>query len=74
MASYEDNTSYSKDWIFDSDCTVHVCSQKKLFNNSFVTKKEEIVKMLDGSACEIIGSRTVKVTGRDGTVRALEAV
>ena len=32
------------------------------------------VKMVDGSACEIIDTETVKVTGRDGTVRALEAV
>jgi len=30
--------------------------------------------MVDGSACKVISTRTVKVTGRDGTVRALEAV
>ena len=30
--------------------------------------------MVDGSACEVIGTGTVKVTGRDKTVRALEAV
>jgi len=29
--------------------------------------------MVDGSACEVIGTVTVKVTGRDGTVHALEA-
>ena len=37
-------------------------------------QEEGIVKMVDGSACEVIVTRTVKVTGRDGTVRALEAV
>ena len=51
MTSYKDNTSQGKGWIFDSGSTVYVCSQKKLFNNSLVVKKEEIVKMLDGSAC-----------------------
>ena len=74
MASYEDKTSQRKGWIFDSGSTVHACSQKELFNNSLVAKEEEIVKMVDGSACEVIGTGTVKVTGREGTMRALEAV
>jgi len=74
MISYENNTSQGKGWIFDSGSTVHVCSQKELFNNSLVVKEEGIVKMVDGSVCEIIGTGTVKVTGRDGIVRALEAV
>ena len=26
MASYEDNTSQGKDWIFDSGSTIYVCS------------------------------------------------
>ena len=39
MASYEDNTSQGKGWIFDSGNTVHVCSQKELFNNSLVEKE-----------------------------------
>ena len=30
--------------------------------------------MVDGSACKVIGTGTVKVTGRDETIRALEAV
>ena len=30
--------------------------------------------MVDGLTCEIIDTRTIKVIGRDGTVRALEAV
>ena len=74
MASYEDNTYQGKSWIFDSDSTIHVCSQKELFNNYLVAKEEVIVKMVDGSACEVIGTGIVKVTRRDGTVRALEAV
>ena len=39
-----------------------------------VTKEEGIIKMMDGSACEVIGTGTVKVIGRDGIVCALEAV
>ena len=64
MASYKDNTSQGKSWIFDSGSTVHVCSQKELFN-SLVAKEEGIVKMVDGSACEVIGTGTVKVTERN---------
>jgi len=30
--------------------------------------------MVDGSACEVIDTRIVKVTKRDKTMRALEAV
>ena len=73
MASYKDNNSQSKGRIFDSGSTVHVCFQKELFN-SLVANEEGIVKMVDGSACEVIGTGTVKVTERDGTVRALETV
>ena len=65
MTSYEDNTSQSKGWIFDSDSTVHVCSQKEMFN-SLVAKEEGTFKMVDGSACEIIGTGTVKVTEKMG--------
>ena len=73
MAYYENNTSHDRGWIFDSGSTIYVYSQKELFN-SLVAKEEGIVKMVDGLACEVIGTGTVKVTGRDGTVRALEAV
>ena len=66
MASYECNTSQDKCWIFDSGSTVHVCSQKKLFNSLVVTE-EETAKMMDDSACKVIGTGTVNVTERDGT-------
>jgi len=39
-----------------------------------VAKEEGIVKMVDGSACEVIGTETVKITERDVTMRALEGV
>ena len=39
-----------------------------------VAKEERIVNMVDGSAYEDIGTVTVKITGRDGTTCALEAV
>ena len=45
-----------------------------MFNNSLVPKEEEIVKIVDGSTCENIGSGTIKVIGRDGIVHAPEAV
>ena len=50
MASYEDNISQGKSRIFDSSSTVHVCSQKELFN-SLIAKEKRIAKMVDGSAC-----------------------
>jgi len=52
---------------------VHVCSQKELFN-SLVAKEEWTVKMVDGSVCEVINTRTMNVTGRDEMVRALKAI
>jgi len=72
MASYiEDNTSQSKDWIFDSGSTVYVYSQNELFGNSLVKKEKEVVIMVDDS---IISTETVKVKEREGTVRSLETV
>jgi len=46
---------------------------KELFN-SLIVKKEGIVKMVDGSACEVIGTRAIKVKENDRMVHALEAI
>ena len=62
MSSYiEDKTSQGENWIFDSSSTVHVCSQKELFN-FLVAKERVIVKMVDGSTCEVISIGIIKVT------------
>ena len=61
---------------FKIGSAVHVCSQKEMFN-SLVTKEEETVKIVDGSALARFrghGTGTVNSTGRDGTVHALETV
>ena len=50
MAFYEHNTSQDKGWIFDSASTLHVCSQKKLFN-FLIVKEEGTVKMVDDTTC-----------------------
>jgi len=39
-----------------------------------VAKEEEIAKMVDGSPCEVNSTGTVKVTERNGMVRALEVI
>ena len=74
MTSYEEDTSQVKGWIFDLGSTVHVCSQKELFNNSLVAKEEGIVKIVDDSACEVIGTGTVKIIEKYGMLYALEAI
>ena len=63
----------NKGWILDSDSTVHVCFYKEIFN-SFVTKEDRTVKIVDGSACEVIDTGTVNLTARYRTVLALKAV
>jgi len=42
--------------------------------NFLVVKEEGTIKMVDDSACEVIGIRTVTITCKDGMVRGLEAV
>ena len=39
-----------------------------------VAKEKGTVKIVDDSACEVIDTGTIKVTRRDRTLRALEAV
>ena len=74
MITYnEDNTSQGKNWIFDSGSTIYVCSHKEMFN-SLISKEEGTVKMVDDSACEVISTRIVNVTYRDGTMCALEVI
>ena len=68
-----DNISTYKNWILDTSSAVHVCSQKEVFN-SLIAKEERIVKIVDGPACKVVCTGTVNVTGRDGTVHALEEV
>ena len=46
---------------------------KELFN-FLVAKEDGTVKMVDSSTYKVIGTGTIKVIKRDGTVRALEAV
>jgi len=56
MASYvEDNNSQGKNQIFYYGSTVHVYSQKELFN-SLIVKKKGTIKMIDGSVCKVIGT------------------
>ena len=75
MASYvEDNTSHDKSSIFDSGNTVHIRSHKELFNNFLVAKEDGVVIMMDGSACEVIDTGTIKVIERDRMVHALKVV
>jgi len=52
---------------------IHVCSQKEMLN-SLIAKEERTIKMVDGSACKVIGTRIIKVTERDEMVHPLEAV
>ena len=73
LMAFIDNTSTDKGWILDSGSVVHVYSQKEMFN-SLIAKEERTVKMLDGSACEVIDTRTINVRGRDETMHALEVV
>ena len=47
---------------------------KKEWFNTLVVKEERTVKMVDGSACKVISTGTVKATKRNGTMRALEVV
>ena len=42
--------------------------------NSLVAKEKRTIKIVDGSACEVIGTGIIKIIERDQTVCALEAV
>jgi hypothetical protein len=68
----EHNTSHGKGWVLDSGSAVHVCSHHGMFT-SFVAE-EGTVRMVDGSTCRVMGTGTVKIKGKDGTVRALAKV
>jgi len=73
LTIFIDNTSTAKGWILEFGSTVHVCSQKEMFN-SLVAKEEGTVKMADDSACKVIDIGTINVTCRNETMYALEAV
>jgi len=51
--------------------TVH--THKDMFNSLFA-KEEGTIKMVDDSACEVIGIGSINITRKDETMRALEAI
>jgi len=42
--------------------------------NFLIVKEKGAVKIMDDSTRKIIGTGTINVTGRDGTVRTLKAI
>ena len=57
--------------IFTSE--VHEYSHKNMFN-FLITKEGGTVKIVNDLACEIIGTKTINITERDGKMHTLKAV
>ncbi|KAH0992661.1 hypothetical protein GBA52_004144 [Prunus armeniaca] len=64
---------FSSDWILDSGCSYHMCSNKKWFD-TYDKEYDGEVMMGDGSICRVKGTGTIKVKMHDVAVRTLGMV
>ncbi|CAL2237112.1 unnamed protein product [Prunus armeniaca] len=63
----------SSNWILDSGCSYHICSNKEWFD-TYEKEDGGEVMMGDGSMCKVKGDGTIKVKIHDGAVRMLGMV
>jgi len=66
--------SMNSEWILDSACSYHVCTNKDWFSSYEPVQNGGWVRMGDNTPCEIIGIGSVKIRMHDGMIRTLTEV
>jgi transposase InsO family protein len=56
-------------WILDSACSYHVCTNKSLFSTYEAVQNGDTVRMSDNSPCTVVSMGTVQIKMFDGVVR-----
>ncbi|CAD6233578.1 unnamed protein product [Miscanthus lutarioriparius] len=60
------------EWILDSACSFHICSNRDWFSSYKSTHSGDVVRMGDNNPREIVGIGSVEIKMHDGMIRTLK--
>jgi hypothetical protein len=60
------------EWILDSACSFHICTNRDWFSSYKPMQKGDVVRMGDDNPCEIVGIGSVQIKAHDGMTRTLK--
>jgi hypothetical protein len=63
--------SGNEEWILDSACSFHICTNKDWFGSFKPMRKGDVVRMGDDNPCDIVGVDLVQIKAHDGMTRML---
>ena len=63
-----------EEWILDSACSFHICTNKDWFSSLKPVQKGDVVRMGDDNSCDIVGIGSVQIKAHDGMTRTLQNV
>jgi hypothetical protein len=62
------------EWILDSACSFHICTNRNWFSSYEPVQKGNVVRMGDDNPCEIVGIGSVQIKTDDGMTHTLKNV
>ncbi|CAD6342994.1 unnamed protein product [Miscanthus lutarioriparius] len=62
------------EWILDSACSFHICTNRNWFSSYKPVQKGDVVRMGDDNPCDIVGIGSVQIKTDDGMTRTLKNV
>jgi len=62
------------EWILDSACSFHICTNRNWFSSYNPVQKGDVVRMGDDNPCDIVGIGSVQIKIDDGMTRTLKNV
>ncbi|CAD6252723.1 unnamed protein product [Miscanthus lutarioriparius] len=62
------------EWIFDSACSFHICTNRNWFSSYKPVQKGDVVRMGDDNPCDIVGIGSVQIKTDDGMTRTLKNI
>jgi hypothetical protein len=65
--------SGNEEWILDSTCSFHICTNRDWFSSFKLVQKGD-VRMRDDNPCDIVGVGSVHIKAHDGMTRTLRNV
>jgi hypothetical protein len=66
--------SGNEEWMLDSACSFHTCTNRDWFGSFKPVQKGDVVRMGDDNPCDIVGVGSVQIKAHDGMTRTLQNV
>jgi hypothetical protein len=66
--------SGNEEWILDSACSFHICTNRDWFSSFKPVQKGDVVRIGDDTSCDIVGVGSVQIKAHNGMTRTLQNV